>query len=337
MMMALLLAKGKIKKYYEKNYTVLKPIIKFIVSFLIFISINSQVGYDEKLANPLVSLGLSLVCAMAPEQVIVYLASLLCIVQVGYLSPMLAISLLLLLLTAYLLFGRYAKEQCFIVLAIPLLTAFHISYVVPIVVGLLYGPVVIPALIVGVVFRYIFMGIRELFLAPAGTIDLEDTLGAFHYVVNYVFENKELALFILAFVLTYLATYGIRKMKVSYASQIGILVGIIVMLVSLLLGNILFDAEIDIVLVLTGICISMVVSYVIQFFRMTLDYTGTKSIQFEDEEYYYYVKAVPKMNVAEKDKNMTYITPKQDTGDISSLQEEFEKVFEEERSEKNSI
>lgn len=332
MMMGLLLAKGKIKQFYEKNYQVVKPFLKLIISFVIFQSINAQIGFSENLRSIWMSGILALICALAPEQLIVYLAAFLAASQVGSISPVLGAALLMLLLAVYLLFGRFAKAQCFIILAIPLMTIFHVSYAVPIVVGLFYGPVILPAILTGVLFRYMFMGIRELFLAPPGTVDLEDSFGAFNYVVEYVFANKELVLFMIVFALTYLTTYLIRKRRVSYASQIGILAGTIIMLVTLLIGNIIFEADIDVILVLIGIGISMILAYIIQFFRMTLDYTGTKSIQFEDEEYYYYVKAVPKLSVTGKDKNVTLITPKQDVGDMSSLQREFDKVFEEEKN-----
>ena len=65
---------------------------------------------------------------------------------------------------------------------------------------------------------------------------------------------------------------------------------------------------------------------------MTLDYTGAVSLQFEDDEYYYYVKAVPKLKVAIKERQITRINPKEDESQTDNLQEEFDKVFEEENS-----
>ena len=42
----------------------------------------------------------------------------------------------------------------------------------------------------------------------------------------------------------------------------------------------------------------MIVCKIIEFFRFCLDYSRTEKVQFEDDEYYYYVKAVPKMTVS---------------------------------------
>ena len=39
--------------------------------------------------------------------------------------------------------------------------------------------------------------------------------------------------------------------------------------------------------------------------RNTVDYSRTENVQFEDDEYYYYVKAIPKMSVEAPDVNVT--------------------------------
>jgi hypothetical protein len=43
-----------------------------------------------------------------------------------------------------------------------------------------------------------------------------------------------------------------------------------------------------------GILVGAAAALVIQFFRCVVDYKSRESLQFEDEEYYYYVQAIPK-------------------------------------------
>ena len=52
---------------------------------------------------------------------------------------------------------------------------------------------------------------------------------------------------------------------------------------------------------LIGNILSLLISFVIQFLFMNLDYARTERVQFEDDDYYYYVKAVPKKMVAVKE------------------------------------
>ena len=46
---------------------------------------------------------------------------------------------------------------------------------------------------------------------------------------------------------------------------------------------------------------------VLQFFVFNVDYSRTEKVQFEDDEYYYYVKAVPKIVVARPEKKVKQI------------------------------
>ena len=44
----------------------------------------------------------------------------------------------------------------------------------------------------------------------------------------------------------------------------------------------------------------------------SVDYTRTEYLQFDDDEYYYYVKAVPKMKVAVEEKTVKHINERKE-------------------------
>ena len=46
---------------------------------------------------------------------------------------------------------------------------------------------------------------------------------------------------------------------------------------------------------------------------MILDYTAVEHVQFEDDDYYYYVKAVPKIDVAMPTMNVTTFSDEEET------------------------
>ena len=52
------------------------------------------------------------------------------------------------------------------------------------------------------------------------------------------------------------------------------------------------------------------ISYILQYFVLAVDYSGTEYIQFEDDDYYYYVKAVPKIKVTASDVQVKRINVK---------------------------
>ena len=46
---------------------------------------------------------------------------------------------------------------------------------------------------------------------------------------------------------------------------------------------------------------------IVQFFKTVVDYSRVENTQFEDDEYYYYVKAVPKIVIAKQQKSVRKI------------------------------
>ena len=66
--------------------------------------------------------------------------------------------------------------------------------------------------------------------------------------------------------------------------------------------------------------LSVIIAVVAQFFKTVVDYSRVENTQFEDEEYYYYVKAVPKIFMTKQQKNVKKInTVSQNTADEDSV------------------
>ena len=60
-------------------------------------------------------------------------------------------------------------------------------------------------------------------------------------------------------------------------------------------------------MIVGGILVSAVLALLLQISIFSLDYSRTEYVQFEDDEYYYYVKAVPKISIAVPQKKVKKI------------------------------
>ena len=54
--------------------------------------------------------------------------------------------------------------------------------------------------------------------------------------------------------------------------------------------------------------VSALIAVVYHFFVFAVDYTRTEYVQFEDDDYYYYVKAVPKSFITRAEKSIKNIS-----------------------------
>ena len=51
----------------------------------------------------------------------------------------------------------------------------------------------------------------------------------------------------------------------------------------------------------------LLVGVILNYFVLDLDYSRIEKVQFEDDDYYYYVTAVPKIRIVEEDKEIKKI------------------------------
>ena len=126
----------------------------------------------------------------------------------------------------------------------------------------------------------------------------------FRYIIDGFISNKGMILTIVAFTATIIIVYLIRRMSIANAWQIAIASGILFETIGLIAGYMLLGISGKTVSVLVGNVISLLIAFVIQFLFFNLDYSRTERLQFEDDEYYYYVKAVPKAVVSGTNKQV---------------------------------
>lgn len=298
--------KEMLNQFYAKYGKYLQPVLKFIVAFVVFTLINRSIGYDPRLCSVLVVLGLSFASAFLPAVLLVLLSALFSVLHVYYVSPMLSIIVLVLFLILYLLFVRFLPNSGFAVLAIPVLYTLNIPFTVPVLLGIITGPIAIIPVSCGIVIYYLFKIIKEATLVSSGT-SVEDIFGVYKYVIDHLINNKEMILAMIVFGIVLLVTYFIRNLSIDYAFYIAIISGVVINVLAFLIGGLMLNITMKLTFVILGSILSGVIAVVIQFFRLNLDYSTVEFTQFEDDDYYYYVKAVPKVKITAPKKDVKRI------------------------------
>ncbi len=120
-------------------------------------------------------------------------------------------------------------------------------------------------------------------------------------ILNSLFANKMMLLMVAAFAAAAAAVFLIRNLPVDHAWTIAIVVGTAVELAAIFVGQSTMDVSLSIGPLAMGTLLSVVLAFIFQFFVFAVDYSRTEFLQFQDDEYYYYVKAVPKIAVTAPD------------------------------------
>jgi hypothetical protein len=319
-MMPLLVFRERVKNIYHRYDIYIKPVIKFIFAFIAFQMINREIGYDTRLESLPVILGLSLLSAITPSAVMVLLATGVAILHVYVASPILSIIIVVLLLIIYFLFARFTPHLGYVLLAVPILYFLKVPYLMPILLGIVSTPIAIIPMACGVVVYYIIRVIQTAVTMQVNTT-VDDILQLYTYVMDSIIDNKQMILSIVIFALILIVVYYVRKLKFDYAFEISIAAGALASILGFLISDFLFGQSDKILSMILGTLASAAIVYIIQFFKLTLDYSGVENVQFEDDVYYYYVKAVPKVTVTTPQMKVKHINTKNaEKGSVNAAQ-----------------
>ena len=129
--------------------------------------------------------------------------------------------------------------------------------------------------------------------------------------LKQVFQNKEMWITVIAFIICLLVVYTLRRQAMDYAWKVATAAGVVVNIVVIAAGGIAMGVHTSYGLLFAGNIAAAVVGLILELFFFAVDYAKSENLQFEDDEYYYYVKAVPKVGVAVPEKKVKRITENQ--------------------------
>ena len=319
-MTGLLEIREKLKLLYSRNEVFIVPVLKFLLAFVTMTVINGRMGYMNRLDNLAIVLVVSLLCSFLPNGCIIMFAALFSLLHMYALSMEVALLGLCLYLVMFLLFFRFSPKDSLVVLLTPMLFALKIPYVMPIAMGLVGTPASAVSIACGVIVYYFLNHVIGSATA-INTLEEGDAIAKLKLLIDGLIDNKAMVVIIAAFAITVIVVYLIRRMSIEYAWTIAMVAGAIVDLIVLLAGDLVYDTNVSVAGAILGAILAVLVGKVLEFFRFCVDYSRTEKVQFEDDEYYYYVKAIPKMTVAAQTKTIKKINTQRRTAPRSTSAE----------------
>lgn len=305
-MTSLLVAKQYLKKFYGRYEVYLVPLWKFLLAFTSLMLINGRLGFMEKIDRMTIVLIAALMCSFMPINFIIIVAAAFVLLHVYALSLECAVVVLAAFLLMFLLYFRFSPKDTAVVLLTPICFWMHIPYVIPIAMGLLGSPASAVSVACGTVVYYLIAYVNES-TTTLISMEAEEITAKFRFIIDGMLDNRTMVVTAAAFAITLVLVYLIRRLSVDHSWTIAIVAGSLVNIMLLLVGDLMFDTNVAIGGVILSTAAAALIAAVIQFFAFNVDYGRTEKVQFEDDEYYYYVKAVPKVTVSTPERKVKKI------------------------------
>lgn len=292
-MSILLEIRDYIQKFYQKYAAVLNVILRFLAAFITFFATNRVIGFNPYLDHTYTELVFSAVSVVFPAQILLFFEAVFITLHILYVSHYLAFVTAIFFAILYFVYVRFIPKDGYVILSMPVLSSFGAPYILPILLGIIADPIaIIPESIGVIVYHYLQNVISVV------STSTEDSINLYHLVLKQTFKDKELYIILIVFSIVTIFVYFIRNSKIDYSFEIAIISGGFLNTILLLFMNFFMDININVFRFFITMILSVVFVWLVQLFRLSLNYAGVENLQFEDDEYYYYVKAVPKMTVA---------------------------------------
>ena len=299
-MMVFLVLKESLKSIYGRFAPVVHALLKFFLTLTAVLLLNQNLGFCKELSHPLLIAGIGAVCAFLPCSGISFVLAGVMLAHIYAVSFEMALMVgILLLLVALLYYGFQPVDSYWLILT-PIAFIFRVPYVVPVLAGLSGRLLSAVPVSCGVAIYYIMAYVKQ----NAGVLTNDasvDITQKYVQMMKALLSNQEIFVFVAACAAGILLVYLVRTLSVDYAWILAIVAGILGQLGVVLAGNFLFGVTVAIPDILIGIMLSLVLAGLYHFFVFAVDYSRTEYLQYEDDDYVYYVKAVPKVAVSRPD------------------------------------
>ena len=213
--------------------------------------------------------------------------------------------MLVLILFMTILFLRFSAGNNLVLVFTPLSFGFSVPALLPVGSGLLCSASSALPAGCGVILYYFIRFIRvQHKLLENSDVIMADKL---KLLADGIVQNWGMWITVIAFIVVILLVNLIRTRSFDYAWRIAIVAGGVVYVLVILAGGFYFGLNINVIAQIIYTVISVVIGLLLEFFVFGGDYSRTERLEYEDDEYYYYVKAVPKASVATSERSIKKI------------------------------
>ena len=301
-MNALFSIRDNIRRFYASNNTFIKPLIKLCSALFTFFVLKLYLG---ELAGGFFELSFlllfSLICAFLPWGAITFFAGVLVLMSMLDVSYVMAGIMLMAMLIIGVLYFGFKPGHGGVIALVCVGFILKIQFAVPMILAFAIGAGAAIPCALGAFSWFLIKYFADHASSFTRAVDPTAMVNDFSSIVDGVLKDKYMILVIAAFVLCVLVISAIRALSIDHAWTIAIGAGGGVLCILVVIIGALFS-ETSLFWDIFGIVVSFGLAFLYEAVFFGVDYSGSERVQFEDDDYFYYVKAIPKIKPEEDER-----------------------------------
>ncbi|MDD6551752.1 MAG: hypothetical protein PUF16_08225 [Lachnospiraceae bacterium] len=300
-----LATKSRISNFISTHENALRRVVGGVWTFVGVSVISDWFGFSTLLSSLVIKLILTAAGVFVPSSGIALMLVIYMVLQVLNLSQSVGIVLLLMYLFFYGFCYAYKAKHMNLLPGITVLYRLSIPYAAPMMAGLFGEYHEVTTVISGSAIAYYMKSVHD----AVPTLSESGSATGGLDILSSMIGNSGFYFFMAAMITMFLVVTTVRNIRSPHSWILAVMLGVLSEALIMSGGEIFFGQGPGAANLFFGNVFTAVVGFLAALFFQNLDYTRVERVQFEDDDYYYYVTAVPKIHISEEDKEIKRITP----------------------------
>lgn len=296
---------------------VIKPLGRFLLTFGALYVMGQHIGFGSFDSIP-IFLAVGVLGAWLPYSVNIFMVAVLTLLNLYSLSMEVMAAMAGLMVMMFCINYSVRPEKNWLVLLLPICHFLGIPYAPVLAVGLTGTLLeIVPVTFATIIYSAIsYIGKNTGVFSSTSSLQAAEKL---QQLLSGLMNNREMWLMCITLCVMLAVVRLVSRLKTDYSRQIGMGTGIASGLLVMLIGVFALDIRISVVALILGLLGSGLIAFAIEFMILPLNFLQTEYVQFEDDEYYYYVKAVPKMAMTRQDVQIKKLNIRKELENTSAI------------------
>jgi len=324
-METLLIAREGFIRFYKRFEPIIVFVFRFLLGMYVFSLIHGIGHARPEFAVYYDTFPLTLIMGLAFAILPTTLLYLLMIVDITIQYSAIievAVVVFIFLLLVLLLYARMAVKESILIILTLVAWRFNMPYIIPLIAGMYFSMTTVLPVAIGVFIHFYLPQIEILTRMTPVTTEFDPGVlpatltDIYTHLANGLIAANDWIYHAVIFGMVIILVRVVSRLSIDFAKEIAIGLGCAMMIFCYIMASMVGGANVPplgITIVLT--LLSGVLVWIIRLFDPILDYQRAESVQFEDEDNFYYVRVVPKIQLTRSKRVVKRIRPQPEEED----------------------
>lgn len=305
-METILILRQKLIGIYKLNEDKINILAKFIAGIAVFLCMSSlslgNFGGTKKIGIILIG---SIFAVVSSPTVFIAISGIGAVVFIAAASVETAVIAAILFFLLFVFYGRIFSKASLLFIAMLVCFKIKIPYVVPILGGIYFGAeAILPCFAAMFINQMTPLFVSLVQMSPTAEFSVSTMPDILFNMYTYIFTDglevlRGSAYAAAVMIITTSAAWAVSSLHINYEKETAIAVSAVVTVIGMFLAVIIGGSTFSVFGLPLFTAVSAVIAYIISLFDDLPDYRHTERVKFQDKNYVYYVKAVPKIKMPE--------------------------------------